>query len=270
MGAVAGCVGYPAVRPLTFAAADTISEVAGVRQNRLVVPVPRQDGAEYLAQFRRMYPLDSVVQSAQSDRDKVRLLSRWVRSKWEHNGANLPKHPDPMSILAQAKAVQRFRCVEYAEVLAAALSAVGVPARVLGLQTEDSETRKSGAGQVVAEAYLGELGKWAMVDGQWDVIPMLGDMPLNAVELQDAIARRAPGLRVESLSGTTTGRYVRWIAEYLYYFDTSPRPWTTGVAAGQPMLMLVPSGAAVPRAFQNSPLPAYRVTRSVNLFYSHP
>jgi hypothetical protein len=268
--AFGGCVRHPALRPLTFAATDSVSETGGMRQDRSVAPVPRQDRAEYLAQFRGMYALDSVVQGARSDRDKVRLLSRWVRSKWEHNGSNLPKHPDPISILAEAKTGQRFRCVEYAEVLAAALSAVGVPARVLGLQTADSETRKSGAGHVVAEAYLGELGKWAMVDGQWDVMPVLGDTPLNAVELQDAIARRVPGLHVESLSGATTDRYVRWIAEYLYYFDTTPRLWTTGVAAGQPMLMLVPSGAPPPRAFQNSPLPAYRVTRSVNVFYSHP
>lgn len=41
-----------------------------------------------------------------------------------------------------------------------------------------------------------------MVDGQFDVIPLLDGRPLNAVELQRAIAGGAKGLSVASLSDT--------------------------------------------------------------------
>ncbi len=155
--------------------------------------------------------------------------------------------------------------------LAAALSAVGIPARVLGLQRADVETARSGAGHVVAEAWLADRGKWIMVDGQWDVIPVRGQTPLNAVELQQALAARAGDLRVESLSGTSTWRYRRWIAPYLYHFLVTPRAWVTGAPAGDSGLMLLPIGVQPPQRFQRRwAQEPYRSTRSPAEFYAPP
>lgn len=272
--AVAGCAtrAVPALR-FTEAPAAPTDDARTVPQ-----PVPTGvhlpepvDRAGYLARLRQEYRLDSVVAGSGSDLDRVRRMSRWARRQWEHNGENEPAHPDPLAILAEARSGKRFRCVEYAEVLAAGLSAIGVPARVLGLQRADVETARTGAGHVVAEAYLADRGRWVLVDGQWDVIPFRGAEPLNAVELQRALADRAPDLRVESLSGTGTGRYARWVAPYLFYFVARPRTWTTGGPPGPRSLMLVPLGADAPRLFQQRwPQPPYLATSSTTVFYAPP
>ncbi|HEV2705472.1 MAG TPA: transglutaminase-like domain-containing protein, partial [Pyrinomonadaceae bacterium] len=176
----------------------------------------------------------------------------------------------PISILEEAKQGKRFRCVEYSAVLAGALNAVGIPARVLGLKTEDVETRESGAGHVVTEAYLADKKKWIMVDGQWDVIPTLKGQPLNAVELQEALAKNAKGLGVESLSGADAKKYFAWVAPYLFYFDTRFDSRIEG-ATHTRSLMLVPVGAKEPAVFQKKhSLKSMVYTNSLRLFYAPP
>ncbi|HET7433998.1 MAG TPA: transglutaminase-like domain-containing protein [Thermoanaerobaculia bacterium] len=231
-----------------------------------------RSGAEdpYLAKLRADYKLDAVVASSKSDLEKVKAMSRWVRSRWEHNGSNTPTNPDPASILQEAASGKQFRCVEYAQVLAAALTSVGVSARVLALATEDVETRPSGAGHVVAEAWLADAKKWIMVDGQWDVIPFAGDTPLNAVELQNALATKRDGITVSSLSGTKSDEYFAWVAPYLYYFRTNfdsryPTP------PSRAELCLFPVGAKPIAIFQGKwPLSSMAFTHSVEMFYAPP
>lgn len=224
----------------------------------------------YMSRLRTTYALDKVVAGKKSDYEKVRALSRWVRTRWEHNGDNEPQKPDPLSILLEAAQGKRFRCVEYAVVLSAALNSVGIPARVLGLKTQDMETREYGAGHVVTEAYLAAPGKWILVDGQWDIIPTLKGKPLNAVELQSALARRADGLGGDSFSGAEAAEYFRWVEPYLFYFDTRFDSRVEGEK--QPhRLMLVPVGAKEPTVFQRKNILKNMVyTRSVRLFYAKP
>jgi hypothetical protein len=227
-------------------------------------------GDPYLVKLRTDYKLDEVVAGAKNDLEKVQAMSRWVRSRWEHNGSNTPEKQDPASILQEAAQGKQFRCVEYAQVLAAALSAVNVPARVLALATEDVETRPSGAGHVVAEAWLADRQRWVMVDGQFDVIPFLGDTPLNAVELQDALARGKEKLTVHSFSGTKADEYFQWVAPYLFYFRTNfdsryPAP------PSRAELCLLPAGAKPIEVFQGKwPLATLAFTHSRSLFYAPP
>jgi transglutaminase-like putative cysteine protease len=224
----------------------------------------------YLTTLRTQYGLDAVVSGARSDFERVRLVSRWVRGRWEHNGDNVADPGDPLSILQGAARGQRFRCVEYAVVLSGALNALGIPARVLGLKTQDVETRATGAGHVVAEAYLRDQGKWVLVDGQWDAIPMLGGVPLNAVELQRALARRERGLGVTSISRTDAAAYFAWTAPYLYYFDAA-LDQRVGVRTQAGALMLVPVGAKNPTVFQQKyPMGVMTYTHNVDAFYAPP
>jgi transglutaminase-like putative cysteine protease len=224
----------------------------------------------YLTRLRTEYGIDSIVAGKKSEYEKVRAVSKWVRSRWEHNGSNEPQKPDPISILQEAAQGKRFRCVEYGVVLSAALNALGIPARVLALKTEDVETRESGAGHVVTEAYLSDLKKWVMVDGQWDVIPTLKGKPLNAVELQQVLAKADEGLDVESFSGTTAQKYFAWVAPYLFYFDTRFDSRIEG-AKHFYSLMLVPVGAKQPTIFQRKwPLKTLVYTNSLRAFYPNP
>lgn len=224
-----------------------------------------------LARLRADYRLDAVLAGATDDLDRVRRMCAWTRSRWRHNGSNEPSSGDPLTILAEAGAGRRFRCVEYAEVLAAALSACGVPARVLGLQRADVEAARSGAGHVAAEAWLADQGRWVYVDGQWDVIAQVGGRPVNAVELRDAIAASSPTLAAIGFSGKPRGGFVRWIGPYLHFFVVHNRRWTTGAPTDRKELMLVPAGAAAPKVFQRRFRQTFEATTdSPATFYAAP
>lgn len=224
----------------------------------------------YSTTLRTTYHLDQVVAGQPTDLARVRAVCAWVHGRWQHDGNNQPQHRDPISILEEAAQGQRFRCVEYGVVLSGALTALGIPARVLALKTADVETRASGAGHVVTEAWLADQHKWVLADGQWDVVPLLNGQPLNAVELQRALAAHTPGLRVASASGATTRRYSRWIQPYLYYFDIG---FDIRLDAKRVpgRLMLVPVGAKNPLVFQaRNPIADMRYTHSLSSFYAAP
>jgi transglutaminase-like putative cysteine protease len=224
----------------------------------------------YLGRLREQYHLDEVIAHADNDYEKVVALCQWVRSRWEHNGSSEPTKSDPIAILEEAAQGKRFRCVEYAIVLTGALNAIGIRARVLALKTADVETRESGAGHVVAEAYLPDKKKWIMVDGQWDVIPLHDGEPLNAHELRQALARKEE-IELDSISATTLELYLSWIAPYLYYLDFNPKNPLSGGNARDGGLMLVPDGAKKPTVFQRKwPLAYLTYTTSVDSFYQAP
>lgn len=225
----------------------------------------------YLKRLRAEYELDKIVAGSNSDYEKIQAICLWVHGLWKHHGFNEPQKSDPISILQEVKQGKRFRCVEYAIVINGCLNALGIPSRVLGLKTEDVESRRYGAGHVVIEAYLQDINKWILIDGQWYVIPLLNGTPLNAVELQNAIAQKLPGLNILSLSETKPDEYFRWIGPYLFYFDIR-RDNRVGVSdRSRKKLMLVPIGANKPKVFQQKwPIGDVIYTHSVYAFYTIP
>jgi transglutaminase-like putative cysteine protease len=247
------------LKPLEF---DTAPDPTGYLFQRSTPDEP------YLVDLSSSYALEDLVAGKDTDLAKVRAVCTWVHNRWEHNGRNEAKKPDPISILRDAAMGQQFQCVEYSIVIVGALTSLGIPARPLNLKTADVETRRGGAGHAVAEAWLRDQQKWVMVDGQWDVVPMLNDTPLNAVELQAALAAKAPGLHIATSSSETKSKgYFSWLADYLYYFDT-PLDTRYGVKAAPSGLMLVPLGAKNPTVFQHdTPIHRMRYTHSVSTFY---
>lgn len=217
---------------------------------------------EYLEQLRAEFGLEALVEECATDYQKVRTIASWVHSRWKHDGSNQPAQSDPIYILREAAKGQRFRCVEYGIVVSGCLQALGIQARTLALKTQDCETRATGAGHVVTEAYLADLGKWIFIDGQADAIPELDGVPLNAVEFQQAIARKAPGLTVSGMSSTAAAAYQKYVSQYLYYFDVS--------AQGK-IIMLGPLGAEQPTVFQRKyPITVTEYIHSVRAFYAPP
>lgn len=243
----------------------TTAEPAGTFSFRRSSP-----SEQYLTNLRTTYKLDDLLIGKKTDFERVQAVCAWVHQQWKHNGSNLPRYYDPVSILQEAAQGKQFRCVEYGIVLTGALTALGIPARTLGLETADVETRKIGAGHVLAEAWLADQHKWMLVDGQWDVIPLLNGIPLNAVELQKALAEHQPGLAVASPAGTSTKRYSRWIQPYLFYFDTSLDS-RFGAGRAPDQLFLVPLGSANPTRFQGGEPAKNRLyTNSAVTFYAPP
>lgn len=230
---------------------------------------------QYLNTLRAKYPIDSIVKDAKNDTERAMKITNWVHNQWKHNGSNTPQKSDAISILEEVKSGKNFRCVEYGIVTSACLNAIGLKARTLGLRMKDVETIRSGAGHVLLEVYMNDLKKWVMLDGQWDAMPVLNDVPLNAVEFQKAIAEHYDQLQIRSLSGTPKRHYVKWIYPYLYYFtfsfDNREGIETRNKVQDKLALMLVPSGAKNPTIFQiNSKIDYCLYTNSINDFYGKP
>lgn len=209
---------------------------------------------KYLDSLRAKYPIDNLIQNAKNDTEKAQLILNWVHRQWRHNGNNVPIKNDAISILDEAKTGKMFRCVEYGIVASACMNAAGLKARTLSLKTKDVETTKSGAGHVLLEVFLNDLDKWVLLDGQWDIMPVLNNVPLNAIEFQQAITENYQELEIWSMSGISKRMYVSWIYPYLYYFsfnfDNREGIENRKTVNNKNSLMLVPLGAKNPTIFQ--------------------
>lgn len=232
---------------------------------------------KYLDSFRRQYKIDTLIGKLNSDSAKALRILNWTHKQWLHNGTQEPSHNDAFTILQEAGQGKKFRCVEYSIVTATALNAIGLPSRVLSLKTKDAATRAGNAGHVVTEVYLRDLKKWVLIDGQWNMMPVLNGLPLNAVELQHAIAINQNALSFRSLTGRISKDfYIYWLGPYLYHFDVAfdnrEGPLTKRkTSTGKRQLMLVPKGAAFPTVFQQHwPLTDFAYTHALPDFYAAP
>lgn len=215
-----------------------------------------KENNDYLKQLRTEYNLDELVKGLTTDSARALRVVNWCHRQWAHNGNNEPVKSDALSILAEVKEGKLFRCVEYGIVTTSALQALGIPARVLGLKTKEADITPSGAGHVLLEVYLRDMKKWVLLDGQFDIMPVLNNIPLNAVEFQNAIANNYEKLEIRSLSGASKSNYTRWVYPYLYYMDIRfDNRQGAGLVSerrdGKIGLMLVPNGAKNLTMFQN-------------------
>ncbi|WP_288842842.1 transglutaminase family protein [uncultured Deefgea sp.] len=225
------------------------------------------DQDEYLTQFRIKYALDELIESAATDTARLQRVMHWVHHLWQHNGQNTPSQNDAMSIVEEAAQGQQFRCVEYAIVLATALAALGFPARILSLMTQDVEHKRSSAGHVVTEVYLHDLAKWVMADAQWNIMPMLNQQAANALELAQAIHQGDHHLRLQSTTPIKAKHYLKWIKPYLYYFTTRLEH-RYDFNASSTQIRLMPIGAKTPKVFQRKhPISAATMTHVLADFY---
>ena len=224
----------------------------------------------YLRQLRTDYALNTLIEGRKGDMEKVLAVLNWTHQQWKHNGSNMPSKSDALTILNEAKNGKKFRCVEYGIVSSSALLALNYKARVLGLCTKKVETAKSSAGHVLAEVWLPAFNKWALIDGQYNIMPVLNGVPLNAVEFQSAIAQKKKFTLVD-INGTVSKwrrfLYLRFIRRYLYYFNVS----NIKSIDDKTTLYLVPISAKNPTVFQRKfPIKNALYTNSTKDFYKKP
>jgi len=235
---------------------------------------------DYLRRLRNNYGLDTLISNSKNQLESVKIVLAWTRRQWNHSGSNTPQKSDAISILEEAKAGKSFRCVEYGIVSAAALNSIGLPARVIGLKSRDVEKVKYGAGHVAAEVYLPELKKWVFLDGQFNAIAMLNNVPLNAVELKHAIQMNRSAVKIVSLNRIASEKerdnYLNFVSKYLFYFDINfdNRIGTVDPRLkinGKNKLMLVPLNQKNPTIFQRKyPIDYCEYSNSDQDFYRTP
>ena len=176
----------------------------------------------YLEELKKKFPLN-FIDNNMNDTKVILSVLNWTNSRWKHNGNNAPSKNDAITILNEAEGGQEFPCFAYAVVLRDQLNALGYKARTVYLKTEDAAHRKNSPGHVATEVYVSDLQKWVFIDGQFNLMPTLNGIPLNAVEFQNAINNQYDQLELQSLSyeKTSKKRYVNFVYDYLFYFDTS-------------------------------------------------
>lgn len=219
---------------------------------------PDTAGNLYLRQLREENALASLTDMLPSDQSKALAILDWTHRQWTHNGSNQPTKNDALTILKEVREGEKFRCVEYGIVSSKALQSLGYRARLLSLKTKDVETTKYGAGHVLAEVWLPDVKKWAFIDGQFNVMPMLNGVPLNVVEFREAIQDKK-AFTLNNSKGEVSRRdqrhYLSFVTDYIYYLDTpfdNRQSITTERKKinGKSSLMLVPLGAKNPTVFQ--------------------
>jgi hypothetical protein len=111
-------------------------------------------------------------------------LLGWVTRRWRHAGATHDYSQDANVVLDRVEGGERFACREYTVVLTQALNAVQIPARRITMLRRDYHAG-GGATHAVTEAWIDDLGQWALLDGQNGAVWRDADgIPLSALELQ--------------------------------------------------------------------------------------
>jgi hypothetical protein len=156
-------------------------------------------------------------------------LLGWVASRWEHGNAHVDRD-DALECLERVDAGDRFACVEYSLVLSQALNAVGIPARRLGLRQANYHAG-IGRGHEVSEAWIDELSRWVVLDGQNGLYWEDGGAAMGAVELQAWLGRGGPIPRPIVLPGgrqpPPDEELPTWFS-YLASISTTAGTWSTG------------------------------------------
>ena len=193
----------------------------------------------YLTDLATRYNLNALVAGARGDMERVEILCTWVHTRWNHVGDAKNQPKDPIGLLEAAQAGDNFRCVEYGITVAGCLNAVGIPARKVNAMAQDTETRRSGAAHVFAEAYLRDQKRWVFVDPQTNVVGELNGKPLNTVEFQQAFSGPHPKVHYDMQLGSC------------FYYFSYDLDWRYPIADRKPgSVMLTPKGTFAPRVFQ--------------------
>ena len=253
----------------------TLNYSSSISNPKIKILYTSENEKGYLDSLKIKYPINYA--SSEMQIDKVLTILNWTRSQWEHNGNVSPKKNDAISILDEVKEGGRFPCFAYGYVLASQLKVAGFKSRVIYLKTKDIATSKQGGGHVATEVFIDELNKWVFVDAQFNAMPFLNNVPLNAVELQNAIRTDFDKLEFRSLDKIDKISYINFVQPYLFYFDCSFDQRESVVTErnrvnGKRSLMLVPLGTENPTSMLvwNLKIDYCEYTNSINDFYAKP
>jgi hypothetical protein len=131
--------------------------------------------------LREKYHLAKIIENGKTEFEKMKLLLNWVSTRWKHNGNNTCKEKNALAILAAADKGEQFACIDYAITLANCMTALGYPARWVGLRMY-GEAFGNGKGHSCIEVWSNQFQKWILLDGQNNAWWESGGVPLNAHE----------------------------------------------------------------------------------------
>ncbi|MEE3262871.1 MAG: transglutaminase domain-containing protein, partial [Candidatus Latescibacterota bacterium] len=154
-------------------------------------PVVWEDPASpRLASLRQQLPAEAITSG--SVRQKVRALSSWLASSWEHTGSGRAEQYAPwdaQTLLAWAPRQQGHNgkrpiamCVHYAAALVSAAQAVGLPARC----AVTTESCNGSQGHFISEVWDAENAQWFAVDPNSDALFVRDGHLMSMTQIQQA------------------------------------------------------------------------------------
>lgn len=180
-------------------------------------------------------------------------LLTWVTTRWEHANYHVDR-TDALHVLERVAAGERFACVEYSIVLTQALNAVGIPARRVFLYCRDHHVGL-GRSHVVSEAWIDDVRRWVILDGQNGAYWAAADgEPLGVPALRQAPRNGEP---LPRMVGLVTSYADATADAWRKYFTCG---WTTGIAWGDGQTL-------VPIVQQRRLMKPERVVRDVSIAY---
>jgi hypothetical protein len=147
--------------------------------------------APRIAQLREEFKLEEVVAGCASEFAAQLALKRWVRSQWNHGySRSATWAKDGLDILHEVAKGEQFCCGAYARVLMDCATALGWPARPVGLCVADCEFPRDynvgNVGHAVCEVWSNGFRKWVLMDPDVNVHYERDGVPLSALEIHDA------------------------------------------------------------------------------------
>ncbi len=147
--------------------------------------------SERLTTLRQEFHLDSVVANYDSEWEQLLALKRWVRGRWDHGwGKRWGEVKDALDILRLAADGEPFTCGFYGQVFAECCTALGLPARRIGIGLRDSGFPRDytfwNVGHALPEAWSNDFGKWVVLDPDLNCHYEWEGEPLSALEIHEA------------------------------------------------------------------------------------
>ncbi len=212
------------------------------------------------------YRLDSILAGTQSNLERILRLTDDVHRRLDGHTTRSEFDLNAAEILVWLDSGRAVPAKHHATLLTALAQASGLPARTVFLMTNDAPHVNKGAGHYITEVWFEELNQWMMADAEFNVVPMVGEAVLSAVELQSAIINNRPYAFYNAQGKVSEAQrvaYLKFIPHKLFYFAVSfdqrvapDEPYTFGEYTH---LMLVPLEKEVPELFQRR--------RLLNTFY---
>lgn len=137
-----------------------------------------------LAELRRRYHLDAVVEAGQDEFDRqVRLLD-WVHHRFKRFGRPSVQARGALQILEAIEQGHSFFCTQYAEVFVSAAASLGWVARPLALRRHQDKPGGGSTEHTTTELWSNQHRKWVMMDPTANMHIQKGGVPLNAYEIR--------------------------------------------------------------------------------------
>ncbi|MFQ6097667.1 MAG: transglutaminase domain-containing protein, partial [Armatimonadota bacterium] len=144
-----------------------------------------------MTQLRDEFGLESVVAGYGTEFEAILALKRWVRCRWNHGWSrSFRTVKDGLDILREAAKGEQFCCGHYTRVFVDCATALGWPARQVGIAIANCEFPRDhnvgNVGHSIAEIWCNEHGKWVVMDPDVNCHYERDGVPLNAMEVRDA------------------------------------------------------------------------------------